>query len=66
MQEIIKELAAQRNIREIDSEQVLMWGQGVEVHRAQKKALDEVKNIKDFDHIYSGKRTGIDNKQQPR
>ena len=39
MQEIIKELMANRNMKEIDSEQFLMCAQWVEVQRAQKKAL---------------------------
>ena len=66
MQEIIKELRAQKNMREIDSEQVLIWAQRVEIQRVQKKALDEINNVKDFNHINRGKRTKIDNKQQPR
>ena len=37
----------------------------VEAQRVQKKALDEMTNMGDFDHIYSGKRTEIDNEQQP-
>ena len=48
---------------DIDSQQVLMWAHRLEV---QKKALDEMKNVRDFDHIHSGKKTKINNEQQPR
>ena len=40
-----------KNTQEIYSEQVLMWTQSSEVQRAQKKVLDDLKSIKDFDHI---------------
>ena len=54
--EIIKELTTKRNMSEIISEQVLMWVQRVELQRVQKKALDEMKNVRDCNHIQSGKR----------
>ena len=53
-------------MNEIDNEQVLMWAQRVEMQRVQKKALNEMKNVGNFNHIHSGKRTKIYNKQQPR
>ena len=46
MQEIIKELKAQRNMTEIDSAQVLMWAKRVEVQRVLKKALHRIKNVR--------------------
>ena len=64
MNEIIKELTTQRNMSERDSAQELMWAERVEAHRAQKKSLDEMKNVGDFDHIHSCKRTEKDNRQQ--
>ena len=50
MQEIINEQIAQ-NMQEIDSEQVLMGVQRVEAQKGQKKVLDEMESIKDFDHV---------------
>ena len=47
-------------------ELVLMWAQRVQVQRVQKRALDEMKSVKDFDHIQWGKRNKIADKQQPR
>ena len=46
MQEIITELTAHTDMRETESEQVLMWAQRVEMQRVQKKALDEMKCVK--------------------
>ena len=45
---------------------MLMWAQTVKTWRAQEKALDEMKNMKDFNHTHNGKRTETDDKQQPR
>ena len=42
-QEIIKELNTQMNTQEIDSGLVPMWGQRVNMQKAQKKALDNIK-----------------------
>ena len=40
--------------------EVLIWPQRVEVQRVQKKkALDEMKSVKYFDHIQRGKKTEI-------
>ena len=36
------------------------------MQRAQKKALDKMKNVRDFYHIHSGKRTEKDSDQQPK
>ena len=57
MQEIIKGLSIQRNT----STQVVIWAQRVKVKRAQKKTLDKMKDIREFDHIQSGKKTERDN-----
>ena len=65
MQGIIRELTTQRHMSEIDSEQVLMWVQRVEVQRAQKKALDKMKNIETL-ISYIVARKLRDNKQQPK
>ena len=65
-QVVIKELTAKRNTSEIDSEQVIMWLKGVEAQRLQMKALDEMKTVKDFDHIHGGNRADRDNEQQPK
>ena len=35
----------------INSKQVLMWPQRVKAQRVQKKALDNMKSAKDFDHM---------------
>ena len=57
MKDIIKECTAQRNMSKIHGEQALVWSQRVEAQRVQNNALDEMKNVKDFDHIQRGKRT---------
>ena len=66
MPKIIKELTTQNNMSEIDSKQVLMWAQRIEALRMEKKALDKMKYLADFDHIHSGKRAKRDNEQQPK
>ena len=43
-----------------------MWAQRVEAQRTQKGALDEMKNLRDFNHIYGGKRAEIDNEQHSK
>ena len=43
-----------------------MLVQRVEVQRAQKKALDKMKNVTDFNHIHNGKRTDKNNEQLPK
>ena len=43
-----------------------MWASRLEVQRVQKKALDLMKNMANFDHMDSGKRTKRDNEQQPK
>ena len=51
-----------KNTLEIDSEQVLMWAQRVEPQRV----LNEMKDIKYFDHIQRSKLPKIAVKQQSR
>ena len=43
-----------------------MWTQREVVQRAQKKELDEMKSIKDFDHVQKYQETMTADKQQPR
>ena len=59
--DIIKQLTAQRNMREMGSEQLIIWAQGVEMQSVQKKALDELKSIKD--HTQRSKKAEIADKQ---
>ena len=53
-----------QNTQEIDNDQVLMWTQRVET--IVQKVLDDMKSIKEFDHIQRGKGTKIAETQQPR
>ena len=39
------------NMRETESGWVLIWAQRIEAQMPHKKAFDEMKGIKDFDHI---------------
>ena len=50
-------------MQEIDSEQVLKGMQRVKVQRAQKRPLDDMKSIKDFDHMQKGKQSKIADKR---
>ena len=53
---------AQKNTQEIDSKLVLIWVQRVKVQRVQKTNINDIKSMKDFDHI----QTKIADKQQPK
>ena len=67
MQELIKELVAQKNTQEIDSKQILRLPQRVKVWWVAEKALDiKKKDMKDFDHIQRSKQSKTSDKQQPK
>ena len=46
--EILREVSAFENTEDATSEQVLLFAQKVEAQRAQKEALDNIKEAKDF------------------
>ena len=46
---IIKEFRALKDISEVSSEHILVWAQRVEVQRAHKAVLDNIRDAKDFD-----------------
>ena len=57
---------AYRNMREIESGQVLMLPQRFEVQWVQEKVLDKMKGVKDFDHIQKKRNSEMADKQQSR
>ena len=54
---------AHKNRQERDREQALMWAQRMEVQSVQKKAVDNIKDMKDFDHVKRNNQTKLGNKQ---
>ena len=65
MQEIIKELTAQRNTQYVDIEQVLTGAQRVEVQRAQKKVLHDIWKAWRLDHVQRDKQAKVADKWWP-
>ena len=66
MEEIIKELTAwKKHVRNTIN---TYWcrAQRVEVQRVQKRMLDKMKNIKDFDHVHKYKHSQTADRQHPR
>ena len=66
MQEIIKELMAQKNTQEIDSEQEIMRTHRVKAQRPNKKAWDNIEGMKDFDHIQRSRETKVEDNSDPK
>ena len=64
-QEIIKLLMAWKNTQEVDSKQVQMWAQRVEVESAEKSVRSHEKHER-LDLMQKGRQTKIANRQQPK
>ena len=53
-----------KETREVSSEQVLVWAQRVEVQRAQKAVLENLRDAKDFDLVKRDRQRWGQNRQQ--
>ena len=63
--EIIRELTKTEDIESIPSEQVLEWARRVETKRAESAILENLKEMKDFDRIFTRYKVQSLDKMQP-